>query len=70
MRRRGAVSTECAATLGALCFNDICEVSACCGVGMLCPQSMSVGPRLPESMVWHVLKKEKYVAAAEDDDGL
>jgi hypothetical protein len=38
---------------------------------MLCPQNMSVGPRLPESMVWHVLKKkEKYVAAAEDDDGL
>jgi hypothetical protein len=37
---------------------------------MLCPQNMSVGPRLPESMVWHVFKKEKYVAAAEDDDGL
>ena len=26
---------------------------------MLCPQNMSVGPRLPESMVWHVLKREK-----------
>ena len=29
-----------------------------CGVGMLCPQNMSLGPRLPESMVWHVLEKQ------------
>jgi len=26
---------------------------------MLCPQNMSVAPRVPESMVWHVLKREK-----------
>ena len=26
---------------------------------MLCPQNMSLGPRLPESIVWHVLKREK-----------
>ena len=24
---------------------------------MLCPQNMSLGPRLPESSVWHVLKR-------------
>ena len=102
MRRRGAVSTECAAAPGALCFNDLCEVAAwacsvrrtlkvlrrkaygvdghadvmphkqtecaaasggvccndllrSCGMGMLCPQNLSLGPRLPESIVWHVL---------------
>ena len=26
---------------------------------MLCPQNMSLGPRLPESIVWHVLKRQK-----------
>ena len=43
---------------------------------MLCPQNMSVGPRLPESMVWHVLRREKgnmllllMMMMMDDDEG-
>ena len=42
---------------------------------MLCPQNMSLGPRLPESSVWHVLKREKglllllMMMMMDDDEG-
>ena len=39
---------------------------------MLCPQNMSVGPRLPESMVWHVLRRQNMLLLLmmmDDDEG-
>ena len=40
---------------------------------MLCPQNMSLGPGLPESIVWHVLKRNKghmllLMMMMDDDD--